>query len=179
MKRTNKTSQGFGIVPILTAVAVIGLLGVLGYLAYAAVNAPKSVDTSSQITETESTTQTDEAGLQGTITGKTSYPSEMLPADEEVCAERTDGAGDPICVNVGQAQSMTFSLSVPAGEYYVYATADVELPGYKAYYNEYVKCMDIQDGTCGPDTHNEKLVVKVATGQTVSDVEPGDWYANQ
>src|SRR4051794_10053395 len=110
MKRTNKNNQGFAMVPILIAVVAVAVLGFLGYAAYLNMNAAKSASDSSKTApvadspKTQDTEDMKDTDQGGTIPGKPSSQSGGLPADEEVCAERTDGSGNPVCLNVGKDQ---------------------------------------------------------------------------
>jgi hypothetical protein len=110
----------------------------------------------------------------GLITGNASYPSEGLPEDEEVCAENIADKSKVYCINVGRSGAIGYELEVPVGKYYVYSKTKL-LSGYKAYYNEYVKCgLKV---TCPDSGHDQYIPVEVKANETVSDVDPGDWYA--
>lgn len=109
----------------------------------------------------------------GLIVGKASYPSEGLPEDEEVCAENTKDKSKTYCINVGNSGAVEYQLEVPAGTYYVYSKTKL-LSGYKAYYNEYVRC-GLRAG-CPESGHSQYIAVEVKAGETVSGIDPGDWY---
>jgi hypothetical protein len=109
----------------------------------------------------------------GRIVGDVSYPSDYLPDDLKVTA---------VPVNKGRTFSTTkrrgseYSLSLPAGEYYVYATTNAtpNMTGYKAYYTEFTTC-----GSSVDCPSHKKIVVSVKPGKTTYKVDPQDWYNNQ
>jgi hypothetical protein len=123
------------------------------------------------------------AALQpGVIEGSLSYPSEFIPDDMTIGAENLATKkiystnkhlkGKKYQYKVG------YKLTLPPGDYHVYA----QLPDparygaeyakdYRAYYSEFVKCgmrVDCKDHT--------PIVVKVKSGETVSGIDPQDWY---
>ncbi len=115
----------------------------------------------------------------GTIEGFTNYPSEYIPV-QIVCAEPVNG-GAEICAEApaGDTELLSppWSLSVPAGEYYISShLKDPEgigsdLGDYRAYYTTYVTCglkYECKDHT--------KIPVKVEGGATVTGIAPYDWY---
>ncbi len=118
----------------------------------------------------------------GTITGTLSYPSEFLPHMRVVAFSLTDGKAYFVDVDRG-----TFSIDVPAGTYYVVSypyegvvgkmgQADSYTlgggSGLAGGYTEMVLCGLYVD--CAPHT---LIPVTVIAGQTVKDINPGDWYA--
>ena len=116
----------------------------------------------------------------GTIQGSTSYPSEFNPA-QQVCAQLVGSSRTPTCASVPEQNGMvvpTFSLTVPAGTYHVYAQltnpADMGLESSgKAYWSAFVKC-----GLAATCKDHTPLDVVVGDGQTVSGINPQDWYTN-
>lgn len=109
----------------------------------------------------------EETPTMGRITGNLSYPSEEIPADIDVCAETLDGKTQ----HCGAQQSGTgYTLEVPAGVYQVYAYLRSD-PQNRAYYSQFVRC-----GAKLNCTSHAPITVTVDKDQTVSDVEPGDWY---
>ncbi len=111
----------------------------------------------------------------GIITGALGYPSEGIPKDMKVCAEnqatKTETCtNQQITINAPQPHP-GYSLTVPAGNYFVYANVPSADPKYRAYYNVFVTCglkFECKDHT--------PLVVSVKAGQTVTGVDPQDWY---
>lgn len=65
-----------------------------------------------------------------------------------------------------------YKLKVSPGSYYVYA----QLPDgvYKAYYSEFVPC-----GLSINCPSHEPVEVEVSAGETVTGVDPQDWYNQQ
>jgi hypothetical protein len=121
----------------------------------------------------------------GTITGKLSYPSEFIPSMRVAAFSLTDG--NAYFVDTGNSQG-EYSIDVPAGTYYVVSYPYEGVAGNTGQadsytltggplaggYTEMVLCNLYVD--CAPHT---LIPVTVATGQTVEDVNPGDWYAPQ
>lgn len=106
----------------------------------------------------------------GTIEGKLSFPSEVLPA-QRICAVDIT-TNEELCTETYEGSS--YSLSVPAGTYNVYATV-IENPDTpstsKAYYSEFVTC-----GLLASCPSHEPIEVVVNSGEVTSDVDTGDWY---
>ena len=118
----------------------------------------------------------------GVIEGALSYPSDFIPPDMTICAENL--ATKKIYSTNQHLKAkkyrykVGYKLEVPPGDYYVYA----QLPDpakygagfpkdYRAYYSEYVKCGMTEN--CPSHT---PIVVKVKSGETVSGIDPQDWY---
>jgi hypothetical protein len=102
----------------------------------------------------------------GYITGNVGYPSEGIPADMEICADREDKV-ETYCTftKVGTA----YTLPVPAANYKVYALVGAQT----AFYSEFV--------TCGLNVNcpsHEPIIVKVVNGKTTPNIDPTDWYNN-
>jgi hypothetical protein len=113
----------------------------------------------------------------GIISGNIGYPAGSSPA-QTVCAVGVS-SGVKYCADQPGGNTLAYSLSVPAGTYYVYAslkTAQGDFTtSYKAYYNQYVKCQT--EGNCAPGLHTQYVPVTVKAGGTVTGVDPTDWYA--
>jgi hypothetical protein len=114
--------------------------------------------------------ETPETALPGTIRGHLSYPSEFLPAQRIVAF---DAATMDAVVDVTTAQGQAeYELSVPAGDYYVVAyTLDGAL---SAGYSQAVPC-----GLLASCADHSLIPVHVNAGQTVDNIDPQDWYANE
>lgn len=121
----------------------------------------------------------DEAPV-GRIAGSLSYPSEGIPANMQVCAEAVD-MSELYCTDAQLTGNQYtygkgYEITVPTGQYRVFATLaeNPKDPNVKrAYYNEFVKCglsVDCKDTT--------PIVVTVAEGKTVTNINPWDWYNN-
>jgi hypothetical protein len=118
----------------------------------------------------------------GVIEGSLSYPSEFIPDDMTICAENL--ATKQIYSTRKHVKAkkyqykVGYKLAVPPGDYHVYAQLpDPDRYGatyskdYRAYYSQFVKCgmsVECQDHT--------PIVVKAKSGETVSGVDPQDWY---
>jgi hypothetical protein len=104
----------------------------------------------------------------GTITGRLSYPSDLLPGDLQVCAR--DVASDEVSCE-GEHVDGTYRFAVPPGRYTVWAETG-EWPGVRAFYSRAVPC----GLSVGCEDHTP-IVVEVTANATVTGVDPGDWYA--
>jgi hypothetical protein len=117
------------------------------------------------------------------IKGTVIYPSEILPA-QKVCAQNRQ-TQQLFCTETKQSQR-EFSISVKPGSYVVFATDCTKTyrrniicrDGYRsrrAYYNEHVKCgLTFQ---CGQKHQkNSPIVIRIAAGQTTTNIKPHDWY---
>ena len=110
----------------------------------------------------------------GTVEGSLAFPGEGIPDDMAVCAQPT-ASGAAICTSVHIKDprfqyQLGYQLTLPAGNYYVYATTGL-MPDYKAYYNNFVECG--LDSSCVD--HSPK-VVRVAAEGKLSQIDPYDWY---
>jgi hypothetical protein len=118
----------------------------------------------------------------GVIEGSLSYPSEFIPDDmtigaENLATKKIYSTNKQVNANKYQYK-VGYKLTVPPGEYHVFA----QLPDpakygadypkdYRAYYSEFVKCgMSVDCKSHAP------VVVKVKSGETVSGIDPQDWY---
>ena len=118
----------------------------------------------------------------GTITGALSYPTDAGLPNMIVCAEPVDSKSihctDKRVVN-RRSGRVTYKLTVPAGTYYVFATvvngedSGEGFRGYKAYYSEFVKC-----GLSVDCPSHAPIKVTLRAGQTLANIDPGDWYVD-
>jgi len=118
----------------------------------------------------------------GVIEGSLSYPSDFIPPDMTICAENLAtkqiySTNKHVKAKKYQYQ-VGYKLTVPPGDYHVYA----QLPDpakwgsafsreYRAYYSEFVKC-----GQTADCKSHAPMVVQVKSGETVSGIDPQDWY---
>jgi len=118
----------------------------------------------------------------GVIEGSLSYPSEFIPDHMTICAENL--ATKQIYSTNKHVKAkkyqykVGYKLAVPPGNYHVFAQLPdparygAEYPkDYRAYYSKFVKCgMSVE---CKDHT---PIVVMVKSGETVSRIDPQDWY---
>lgn len=135
---------------------------------------PVAFDTSATITSSPTTIVTQTQNKNGTIEGSISYPGEGIPGDLQICAETLQGVlvkcTNSHIPNAKYQYGVGYSLELSEGNYYVYATTG---QGNKAYYTEFVTC-----GLMYSCASHAKIVVQVIAGQTISKIDPGDWYNN-
>ena len=109
----------------------------------------------------------------GTIEGSMSFPGEGIPDYIEVCAEN-QSTKEVVCTsehlqNPKYTYGFGYILEVPTGAYFVYALDPNR--NYKAYYSEFVTC-----GLSIDCSSHDLILVEVKAGETISDVDPQDWY---
>ncbi len=76
----------------------------------------------------------------GTITGQLSYPSDFIPEDLTICAEEISTKKLHCTTRKTRSgKRYSYGLSVPAGEYFVFARTK-EMQGVRAYYSDFVTC---------------------------------------
>ncbi|MFA5828858.1 MAG: hypothetical protein WC841_05895 [Candidatus Shapirobacteria bacterium] len=107
----------------------------------------------------------------GIISGSLIYPSEQIPQDLGVCAQRIDSPELVVCTNQTKDSKFQYGvgyeLSLDPGNYYVYSF----LANAKAYYTEYVLC-----GLKAECKSHTKIPVVVTAGSHQDNVLPHDWY---
>jgi len=199
MGKLRKDEQGFSAVEVILVLVIVVLVGAVGFLVYKNHNntttasvAPTTTKTAATVS-TKTGTPTQPIVQYGTISGTPSYPSEGIPADEKACVVSVADSSKIYCDNIGEKQTkptcspvadancdapalVKFSIKVPTGDYFVYATAEKELPNYRAYYDEYSKCGNSVN--CPITDHKQYIKVTVTPNATVENADPGDWYAN-
>lgn len=118
-------------------------------------------------------TPTNTTTPEGTITGQLSYPSEFLPPQRVVAFDVNDMS---VYFSTEVNSGSTYTLTVPPKTYIVlaYLIDPAELgaqPGMAGAYSEAVLC-GLQAGC-----NDHSLVPVVVTpGETVTDIDPADWY---
>lgn len=110
----------------------------------------------------------------GFIEGSLSFPSETIPSNMIICA-REVASEKQVCTDkqiVGEqfTYRVGYQLAVIPGTYEVYAYLP-EDPDRRAYYNEFVTC-----GLSAECESHEVIEVTVAAGETVTGIDPQDWY---
>lgn len=123
------------------------------------------------------TTTTTPGSQAGAIEGSLSYPSEGIPDSLIVCAETPEMemikcTNDRI-QNTKYTYGVGYTLEIKPGTYYVYATLDQTGRDRKAYYSQAVVC-----GLTVECEDHSPIPVTVDAGETVENIDPGDWYAN-
>ena len=124
-----------------------------------------------------------------TIRGVLSYPSEGLPPEMVVCAENLKTA-NVLCKGTDDRDRQydtKYELVIPPGSYFIFATLPYDAEDnsdvppsqrmYRAYYSEYVRCMKVNPSRNPEECPSHAPIrVTVRSGQTVSSIDPGDWY---
>jgi len=118
------------------------------------------------VTGKPSATYDELAQPRGYITGEVGYPSESIPPEMMICADREDKV-ETYCTYSKVGTSYT--LPVPGANYKVYAKVGTQT----AYYSQFVIC-----GLHVDCPSHEPIIIHVTNGETVSDVDPQDWYNN-
>jgi hypothetical protein len=144
------------------------------------VNAPAGDNTNTSGGVVVSTPTPTPPPADGFIEGSMAYPSDGIPGVMVACAENAE-TRPPICSQPRKdwEEGVRYSLRVPPGRYYVYATllpgddSMGELTGKKAYYTDYMKC-----GMGSNCTSHLRIAIEVAPGATLSGVTVGDWWAD-
>jgi len=133
-----------------------------------------------ELVDEETDTITEESAqknLYGTIEGSLSYPSEYIPP-LEICADSVDSSEQYCTYEHIESAKYTYGqgykIEAPAGKYTVYAKLLNPDDDYKAYYSQFV--------TCGMEYEcedHEPIEITVTAGETLSSIDPMDWYAPQ
>jgi len=119
-----------------------------------------------QAQETETPTPAPAAEM-GIVTGALSFPSEGIPAMRVVAFEVN--TGHYMYVDTASGQN-TYTLELPAGVYHI--VVYLQDGSFAGGYTQMVPCG--LDASC--EDHS-MIDVQVGAGATVSDIDPGDWYA--
>lgn len=130
------------------------------------------------ITPQSTPTPTNPQQQTGTIEGSLSFPSEGIPVNMQVCAEDSNTQQN-YCTNEHfndnkYTYGVGYKIEVPSGSYFVYAQVPNFGNGYRAYYNEFVTC-----GLSVNCQSHENIEVNVSAGQTITGIDPQDWYNQQ
>ncbi|MFA7308764.1 MAG: hypothetical protein WC045_01695 [Patescibacteria group bacterium] len=110
----------------------------------------------------------------GTIEGSLSYPGKYIPKNMKICAinqeTKEETCTDEQISDKKYLFSVGYSLEVPVGTYQVYASV-AEWAGYKSYYDQFVVC-----GSKAGCSDHTPVEVEVKKNETLSDINPIDWY---
>jgi hypothetical protein len=109
----------------------------------------------------------------GTITGTLTYPASALPAERVVAWSTTDASHYSVDTVAGQS---SYSLGVPTGTYTVvaYSIGGGGFPsGLAGGFSQMVPC-----GLTASCTDHTLIPVTVDKDATVTNINPGDWYAD-
>ncbi|MBI4022675.1 hypothetical protein HY375_00725 [Candidatus Berkelbacteria bacterium] len=147
--------------PTLTTVALTTLVLLTTFWLFAGTSDPKA-----EPEPTQSPVDDGQTSGSGVITGSIEPTQGASTIHETVCAQATLGT-EPICTTSDTDAS--FSLSVPAGQYLVYAFAEAA-PGTLAYYTLAAQCQP--DAPCVEN--HQPIVVTVQAGEVVEGVTPTD-----
>jgi hypothetical protein len=104
------------------------------------------------------------------ISGKVSFPSEVLPEDLTVVI-RNNGSGKLYTTRDWNRKTNNYLIEVEApGVYEVFALSQ-QMSGYKAYYSEFVVC-----GMQAECKSHKPVILDVQPGMELNNIDPGDWY---
>jgi len=109
----------------------------------------------------------------GTISGQLSYPASSIPPLRVTAYRVDDGSASYTDTAAGQS---TYEIELPEGDYYIvaYSIGGGGFPsGLAGGYTKAVPCglsVDCSDHTL--------IAVTVVANTTVTDINPGDWYAD-
>jgi hypothetical protein len=165
---------------------VILLIGGAALLAYllgkqASQDTPASPPSESEppVQEEEAEEPVEMIEMNGIIEGSLAFPSEFIPSNMHICAEDTSSKSTS-CTNTHisdpkYTNNTGYQLEVPPGSYHVYAYFPNGEGGYdknyRAYYSVFVTC-----GMSVDCPSHDPITVTVSVGQTVSEIDPQDWY---
>ena len=111
----------------------------------------------------------------GSIMGSLSYPSEFMP-QLETCAVNIQTQESYCTYQMIQGPNYKYGygyqIQAPPGSYQVYSKINDEYEPYKAFYSKYITCGG--EYTC---TDHTPITIQVTAGETIRDIDPGDWYA--
>jgi len=107
----------------------------------------------------------------GKISGYLIYPSNFIPEDLGVCAQRIDNQSLVFCTeqikDKKYQNGVGYEMSLDPGNYYVYSF----LGDNRAYYTEFVLC-----GLKAECQSHTKIPVTVSAGSSQDNILPHDWY---
>lgn len=110
----------------------------------------------------------------GLISGQLTYPAEKIPPMRVVAFRLDDGSSSFVETSAGQS---TYELELPEGDYNIVAYTlggDGFPAGLAGGYTKAVPC-----GLTADCTDHTLIVVTVVVNTTLTDINPGDWYAGE
>jgi len=115
------------------------------------------------------------ASMQGTVSGKLCYPSEMAPAGEITAKETTTNESfKQSFAGTAAGGSLAYTFLLAPGTYHLKYQTTPTMAGY------YTACAkDPTSSVCTQDTNHVNLDVVVTTGKNTMGVELCDFYWNQ
>lgn len=121
-------------------------------------------------------------GQSGQITGKLVYPGDGIPRDLVLCITSSEPE-TTLCSNFKAStltaarmvfkidrRKATYQVTLPPGNYHIFAKTG-EMPGHRAFYNEYVKCG--MEYTC---RSKKPIILAVRNGKIIKGVSVGDFW---
>jgi hypothetical protein len=107
------------------------------------------------------------------VSGPVLFPGCQAPGDLEVCAARDVEAAPVACVRPRlEDGALRYALTVPPGDYVVFARSEVVQPGLRAFYSRAVTC-----GLQAACRDHRAIRLRLAAGEARSEVAPADWFA--
>jgi LysM repeat protein len=161
MSNTSKSILSIFVLSIV--IALSGLLYLKPLVAQARESESRIPGNANQVAQTQNI----QFASTGLITGDLSYPSEHIPALTIIATRIDNGKNTYYSIQTADGQS-SYAMRVDPGVYQVVAYAG----DYAAGYTEYVACG--LGNNCGD---HALLPVLVQTGDVLSNINPGDWYA--
>jgi len=173
-----------GVVAFAGAAAILGVVVIAAILALRGeprAAAPSATPTATSAASTSPAPTTSATAAMGTVTGQLGYPSEFIPALAIYALPVSDlGDGRHVIFTersgVAPAGSVTYTMQVPAGTYYLVAYSREAPAGatIAGAYTRYVTC-----GLQPPCADHSLIPVTVTVGETVTGIDIRDWYAGQ
>lgn len=164
---SKRTGSAHVVVIIILVVALVAALGFIFWQNFVQKDSAKTTDTTADSSKQTDTTDDSDTVATGTMTGKAVYPSEAYPDDFKVCALNSTTKKEIVCDATIIKGKYSFDLT--PGEYFIVAKTDVM----EGYYDAYMKS-GMKSDIC--EAKNIPLAVTVTAGNTVNDIDAGDFY---
>jgi hypothetical protein len=173
-----KSPRGFVWLPLLLVILGVLIFGGGAYLYLHRGSVQVSVQKQATTTTSTIGALTSEINT-GTIKGAVSFGSSCIPS-QVVCAANTNDQSKVFCSTPTRSGCIednvdtSFSVGVPPGTYYVYASRGNSSE--RAYYDENVLCT--KGANCPVSSHLQYIPVQVVAGSSTV-AQPTDWYSYQ